>query len=132
MYNKKCPCPKGTFLFGHFVQLGQILKNKKNSQFISCEFFYFSTNFLGQKNFKMLSYYTKLVNNLFISVEYYFFIEREVSMFLFISNFILICFILFLWMLLVATSKFKSDEEKFIEDNLQMQYLRKFSMKKKA
>ena len=53
-------------------------------------------------------------------------------MFLFISNFILICFILFLWMLLVATSKFKSDEEKFIEDNLQMQYLKEFVMKKKA
>ena len=53
-------------------------------------------------------------------------------MFLFISSFILIIVSLFLWMLLVATSKFKSDEEKFIEDNLQMQYLRKFSMKKKA
>ena len=80
----------------------------------------------------MLSYYTKLVNNLFISVEYYFFIEREVSMFLLISNFILISFILFLWMLLIASSKFKSDEEKFIEDNLQMKYLKEFELKKKA
>ena len=53
-------------------------------------------------------------------------------MFLFISSFILVGFILFLLMLLIASSKFKSDEEKFIEDNLQMQYLRKFSMKKKA
>ena len=78
----------------------------------------------------MLSYYMKFVNNLFISVEYYFFKEREVSMFLFISNFILISFILFLWMLLIASNKFKSDEEKFIEDNLQMQYLKEFAMKK--
>ena len=38
-------------------------------------------------------------------------------MFLFISSFIFIIFILFLWMLLIASSKFKSDEEKFIEDN---------------
>ena len=53
-------------------------------------------------------------------------------MFLFISSFIFIIFILFLWMLLIASSKFKSDEEKFIEDNLQMQYLKEFVMKKKA
>ena len=53
-------------------------------------------------------------------------------MFLFISNFILIVFSLFLWMLLIASSRFKSDEEKFIEDNLQMQYLREFTMKKQA
>lgn len=53
-------------------------------------------------------------------------------MFLFISNFILIVFSLFLWMLLIASSRFKSDEEKFIEDNLQMQYLREFIMKKQA
>lgn len=52
-------------------------------------------------------------------------------MFLFISSLILIIFILFLWMLLKASSKSKSDEEKFMEDNLQMQYLKKFSMKKK-
>ena len=52
-------------------------------------------------------------------------------MFLFISSFILITFILFLWMLLIASSKSKSDEEIFIEDNLQMQYLKEFSMKKK-
>ena len=52
-------------------------------------------------------------------------------MFLFISSFILVGFILFLWMLLIASSKFKSDEEKFIEDNLQMQYLKNFSLKKK-
>ena len=53
-------------------------------------------------------------------------------MFLFISSFILINFILFLWMLLIASSKFKSDEEKFIEDNLQMQYLKEFVIKKKS
>ena len=52
-------------------------------------------------------------------------------MFLFISSFILIVYSLFLWMLLIASSKFKSDEEKFIEDNLQMQYLKEFVMKKK-
>lgn len=53
-------------------------------------------------------------------------------MFLFISSFILINLILFLWMLLIASSKFKSDEEKFIEDNLQMQYLKEFVIKKKS
>lgn len=52
-------------------------------------------------------------------------------MFLFISSFILISFVLFLWMLLIASSKFKSDEEKFIEDNLQMQYLKDFLNKRK-
>ena len=52
-------------------------------------------------------------------------------MFLFISSFILIIFVLFLWMLLIASSKSKSDEEKFIEDNLQMQYLKEFLIKKK-
>ena len=53
-------------------------------------------------------------------------------MVLFISSFIFIIFILFLWMLLIASSKFKSDEEKFIEDNLQMQYLKEFVIKKKS
>lgn len=62
----------------------------------------------------------------FIFVEYYILIEREVSMFLFISSFILINFILFLWMLLIASSKSKSDEEQFMEDNLQMEYLKSF------
>lgn len=52
-------------------------------------------------------------------------------MFLFTSSFILVSFILFLWMLLIASSKFKSDEEKIIEDNLQMQYLKEFAIKKK-
>ncbi len=51
-------------------------------------------------------------------------------MLLFISSFILINFILFLWTLLIATNKLKSEEEKFIEDNLQMQYLREFAQKK--
>ena len=72
------------------------------------------------------------MNNFFISEEKYFLIEREVSMILFISGFILITFILFLWMLLIASSKSKSDEEKYVEDNLQMQYLKEFAMKKKA
>lgn len=52
-------------------------------------------------------------------------------MLLFISSFIIISFILFLWMLLIASSKSKSSEEKFVEDNLQMQYLKEFEMKKK-
>lgn len=52
-------------------------------------------------------------------------------MFLFISSFIFITFILFLWMLLIASNKFKPDEEKFMEDNLQMQYLKEFAIKKK-
>ena len=52
-------------------------------------------------------------------------------MFLFISSFIFMIFILFLWMLLIVSSKFKSDEEKFIEDILQMQYLKEFAIKKK-
>ena len=47
-------------------------------------------------------------------------------MFLFISSIILIILVLFLWMLLIGSNKSKSDEEKFIEDNLQMQYLKKF------
>ena len=55
----------------------------------------------------------------------------EVSMFLFISSFILIIFVLFLWMLMIASSRFKSDDERFIEDNLQMQYLKEFAIKKK-
>ena len=62
-------------------------------------------------------------------MEYYILIESEVLMFLFISSFFIIIFILFLWMLLIASNKFKSDEEKFIEDNLQMQYLKEFSIK---
>ena len=52
-------------------------------------------------------------------------------MFLFISTFILIIFVLFLWMLMIASSRFKSDDERFIEDNLQMQYLKEFAIKKK-
>ena len=71
----------------------------------------------------------KLINNFFVSVEYYILIESEVLMFLFISIFFIIILILFLWMLLISSNKFKSDEEKFIEDNLQMQYLKEFSLK---
>ena len=71
------------------------------------------------------------MNNFFVSVEYYILMEREVSMFLFISSFILIIFILFLWVLVIASSKFKSNEERFIEDSLQMQYLKEYALKKK-
>ena len=52
-------------------------------------------------------------------------------MILFISGFILITFILFLWMLLIASSKSKSNEEKYVEDNLQMQYLKEFAKNKR-
>lgn len=52
-------------------------------------------------------------------------------MFLFISSIILINSSLFLWMLLIASNKFKSNEEKFIEDNLQMEYLRGYANKRK-
>ena len=52
-------------------------------------------------------------------------------MFIFISSFIVFNVILFLWMLLISSSKSKSNEEKFIEDNLQMQYLKEFVIKKR-
>lgn len=44
-------------------------------------------------------------------------------MFLFISS-ILFFQEIFLWILLIQSKKSKTDEEKFIEDNLQMQYLK--------
>lgn len=37
---------------------------------------------------------------------------------------------IFLWMLLIATKKMKSKEEILIEDDLQMEYLKEFSLKK--
>ncbi len=52
-------------------------------------------------------------------------------MVLFVSSFIIFSFVLFLWMLLIASNKSKSCEEKFIEDNLQMQYLKEFAMRSK-
>ena len=52
-------------------------------------------------------------------------------MFLIISSFITIILILFLWILLISCNKSKTDEEIFIEDNLQMQYLKEFSLKNK-
>ena len=52
-------------------------------------------------------------------------------MLLFSSIFVIFIFILFLWILLISSNKSKSNEEKFIEDNLQMQYLKEFSLKKK-
>lgn len=44
-------------------------------------------------------------------------------MFLFISS-ILFFQEVFLWILLVQSKKSKTDKEQFIEDNLQMQYLK--------
>ncbi len=48
-------------------------------------------------------------------------------MLLFISILIFFSAILILWMLLIGANKSKTDMEKYIEDNLQMQYLRDFS-----
>ncbi len=49
-------------------------------------------------------------------------------MFLFISSFFMFSFVLFLWMLLIASNRFKSDEERFIEDNLQMEFLKNYCL----
>ena len=54
--------------------------------------------------------------------------ESEVLMFLFISTNIFI-FQILLWILLIQSKKSMSDEEKFIEDNLQMQYLKEIKIK---
>lgn len=58
------------------------------------------------------------------------FIEMEVSMFFLISV-ILFFQEIFLWVLLIQYKKSTSDEEQFIEDNLQMEYLRNFLIRKK-
>ena len=48
----------------------------------------------------------------------------------FISILILILFqIIFLWIILISSKNLKSDEEKFQEDNIQMQYLKKYRTK---
>ena len=47
-------------------------------------------------------------------------------MFLFISINFVITFSLFLWMLLISTKNFKTFEEQYIEDNMQMQFLKKY------
>ena len=61
-------------------------------------------------------------------MEYYILMESEVLMFLFISMNIFI-FQILLWILLIQSKKSMSDEEKFIEDNLQMQYLKEIKIK---
>lgn len=48
-------------------------------------------------------------------------------MFLFISIIFMITFSLFLWMLLISSKKSITNEERYIEDNLQMQFLNKFA-----
>lgn len=50
-------------------------------------------------------------------------------MFFIISSIFFIQVIL-LWILLIESKKLVSDEERFIEDNLQMKYLKEFSIKK--
>lgn len=52
-------------------------------------------------------------------------------MLVFISIFIISSFSLFLWMILIVSSKSRSDEEEFIEDNLQMKYLKGFCSDKR-
>ncbi len=47
-------------------------------------------------------------------------------MFLFISIIFIITFSLFLWMLLISSKNLITNEEQYIEDNLQMQFLKKF------
>ena len=51
-------------------------------------------------------------------------------MFLFISIIFIITFSLFLWMLLISSKKSITNEEQYIEDNLQMEYLRNFLIRK--
>ncbi len=47
-------------------------------------------------------------------------------MFLVISNCFIIISILFLWMLLISTKNLRTNKEQYIEDNLQMQFLKEF------
>ena len=50
-------------------------------------------------------------------------------MYIFISSLVSLN-ILFLWLLLISSKKSQSKEEKFVEDNLQMQYLKEYKNKK--
>lgn len=51
-------------------------------------------------------------------------------MFLLISILLSLNFI-FLWILLIVNKKSQTEKERFIEDNMQMEYLRKFILQKK-
>lgn len=51
-------------------------------------------------------------------------------MFLLISILFSLNFI-FLWILLIVNKKSQTDKEKFIEDNMQMEYLKRFILQKK-
>ena len=51
-------------------------------------------------------------------------------MVLVISSFLFVQEIL-LWILLMQCKKFRTDEEQFIEDNLQMEYLKEFNINNK-
>ena len=52
-------------------------------------------------------------------------------MFLLISIFFTIISFLFLWTLVISNKNSKTIEEQYIEDNLQMQYLKEFAIKKR-
>ena len=52
-------------------------------------------------------------------------------MFLFISIFFIIISFLFLWTLLISNKNSKTIEEQYIEDSLQMQYLKEFAISRK-
>ena len=47
-------------------------------------------------------------------------------MFLFISIFFIIVSFLFLWIILISVKNSKTIDEQFVEDNLQMQFLKKY------
>lgn len=48
-------------------------------------------------------------------------------MFLFISIIFIIVVSLFLWILLISNKNSMTNEEQYIEDNIQMQFLKKFA-----
>ena len=47
-------------------------------------------------------------------------------MFLFISIFFIIVSFLFLWIILISVKNSKTIDEQFVEDNLQMQFLKEY------
>ena len=48
-------------------------------------------------------------------------------MFLFISIIFIFIYSLFLWMLLISNKNSMTNEEQYIEDNLQMQFLKEYA-----
>ena len=50
-------------------------------------------------------------------------------MFIFISSFISINVTLFMYIILISAQKNKTDEERYLEDIIQMEYLRNYQIK---